>query len=61
MLAQHTACNRRHPIVQRCARWLLMTHDRVETDQFQLTQEFLAQMLCECYTIIRAEYDRMLD
>ncbi len=30
---------------QRCARWLLQTHDRVGSDQFLLTQEFLAQML----------------
>ena len=44
-LAQHTACNRTHSIEQRCARWLLMAHDRVEGDEFALTQEFLAQML----------------
>lgn len=44
-LAQHAACNRTHSIQQRCARWLLMTHDRVEGDEIALTQEFLAQML----------------
>jgi CRP-like cAMP-binding protein len=44
-LAQHAACNRSHSMEQRCARWLLMTHDRIEGDQFPLTQEFLAQML----------------
>jgi CRP-like cAMP-binding protein len=99
MLAQHTACNRIHPINERCARWLLMCHDRVGEDQFQLTQEFLGEMLgvrrasvnmvmqtlqnagyiqyargvitvldraglesaaCECYRIIRDEYDRLL-
>jgi len=43
--AQGVACNRRHPIDERCARWLLMTQDRVGTDQFPLTQEFLAFML----------------
>jgi CRP-like cAMP-binding protein len=43
--AQTAACNRRHPVEQRCARWLLMTHDRVEVDRFALTQEFLALML----------------
>jgi CRP-like cAMP-binding protein len=44
-VAQSSACNRLHPIEQRCARWLLLTHDRVGTDQFPLTQDFLAQML----------------
>jgi CRP-like cAMP-binding protein len=44
-VAQHAACNRSHSMEQRCARWLLMTHDRVEGDAFPLTQQFLAQML----------------
>jgi CRP-like cAMP-binding protein len=44
-ISQSVACNRRHAIEERCARWLLMTHDRVGTDQFPLTQEFLAFML----------------
>jgi CRP-like cAMP-binding protein len=44
-VAQTTACNRLHLVEQRCARWLLQTHDRVGSDQFLLTQEFLAQML----------------
>jgi CRP-like cAMP-binding protein len=44
-VAQTTACNRVHLVEQRCARWLLQTHDRVGSDQFLLTQEFLAQML----------------
>jgi len=44
-IAQCSACNQRHRVVQRCARWFLMTHDRVGDDQFLLTQEFLGQML----------------
>jgi CRP-like cAMP-binding protein len=43
--SQSVACNRRHSMDERCARWLLMTHDRVGTDRFQLTQAFLAFML----------------
>ena len=43
--AQSVACNRRHAIDERCARWLLMTQDRVGTDEFGLTQDFLAFML----------------
>src|ERR687887_319626 len=98
-LAQHLVCNRRHRIAQRCARWLLLTHDRVGRDEFPLTHEFLALMLgvrrasvtevagrlqkaglihyrlgrmrvldragleaasCECYGVIKQEYDRLL-
>jgi CRP-like cAMP-binding protein len=44
-ISQSAACNRLHSIDQRCARWLLMTRDRVRADQFPLTQNFLAQML----------------
>jgi CRP-like cAMP-binding protein len=44
-LAQTAACNRAHPVEERMARWLLMTHDRVDGDEFPLTQEFLAMML----------------
>lgn len=46
-MSQSTACNRAHSPLQRCARWLLMTADRVSGPQFDLTQEFLAQMLGE--------------
>ena len=98
-ISQSAACNRAHSIEQRCARWLLMTHDRVGGDDFLLTQEFLGQMLgvrrasvsevasalqasgairysrgiitvtdregleraaCNCYRIVRDEYDRLL-
>lgn len=45
--AQGTACNLTHSPLQRCARWLLMTDDRVEGDSFDLKQEFLAQMIGE--------------
>lgn len=98
-IAQGAACNRFHPIGARLARWLLMTRDRMGADQFQLTQEFLSNMLgvrregvtkaagalqqqdlisysrgnllildrvglkaiaCNCYGIIKAEYDTFL-
>ena len=98
-VAQTTACNRVHLVEQRCARWLLQTHDRVGSDRFSLTQEFLAQMLgvrrtgvsaaagllqkagliryargritvldrpglesaaCECYRVIKREFDRLI-
>ncbi len=44
-LAQSAACNRLHPANERCARWLLIAHDRVDGDTVLLTQEFLGQML----------------
>jgi hypothetical protein len=98
-VAQQVACNVLHSVVERCSRWMLLTHDRVGSDEFPLTQEFLAQMLgvrrasvtvaagtlqsaglirysrgqiaiidrdglenraCECYRIIRTEFDRLL-
>jgi CRP-like cAMP-binding protein len=45
MLAQLAACNRLHSIYERCARWLLMTHDRVGIDTIRLSQGYLAMML----------------
>jgi CRP-like cAMP-binding protein len=44
-IAQAAACNRLHPLRQRCARWLLQTHDRVGADAFRFTHQFLSQML----------------
>ena len=98
-ISQSASCNHRHEIVQRCSRWLLMTHDRVNGDKFAITHEFLSKMLgvrragvsvaagilqraglikyshgrvtiidreglegisCECYRIVREEFDRLL-
>ena len=42
---QLAACNRLHDVVERLARWLLMSHDRIGGSILPLTQEFLAQML----------------
>jgi CRP-like cAMP-binding protein len=44
-ISQSTSCNRLHEVQERCARWLLQSHDRVDGDSFPLTHEFLAQML----------------
>lgn len=45
MAAQTAACNRAHPVEARMSRWLLMMHDRVDSDDFALTQQFLSMML----------------
>jgi CRP-like cAMP-binding protein len=44
-ISQNVACNQLHSLNARCARWLLMTHDRVDGAAFELTQEYLAMML----------------
>jgi CRP-like cAMP-binding protein len=44
-VSQCVACNGLHVIVKRCCRWLLMTHDRVDSDDVALTHEFLSYML----------------
>lgn len=44
-ISQTAACNRFHEVEQRLARWLLMTSDRLHTNKFFLTQDFLAHML----------------
>jgi len=98
-VGQTASCNRLHEIDRRCARWLLMTHDRVGRDTFMLTHEFLSFMLgvrragvtvaagmlqraglirytrgrvsivdraglegaaCDCYGIVRDQFDRLL-
>jgi CRP-like cAMP-binding protein len=97
--SQSVACNRLHPVERRLARWMLMTHDRVNGDAFPLTQQILSEMLgcrrasvteaagalqkaglisykrgvvtvkdrlrleevsCECYRVVRAEFDRLV-
>jgi CRP-like cAMP-binding protein len=96
---QTAACNSVHMVEQRCVRWLLMSHDRSDSDTLTLTQAYLADMLgvcrstvtlvagalqkagliryrrgaikvldrlgleaasCECYRVIREQYERLL-
>jgi CRP-like cAMP-binding protein len=98
-VSQSVACNGLHRLEQRCCRWLLMTRDRVGSDELTLTHDYLALMLgarrasvsdtlgplqdaglvrcergricildgagvearsCECYVVVRDEYDRLL-
>jgi CRP-like cAMP-binding protein len=99
-ISQSAACNRFHEIEPRLAHWLLMTSDRMHNDEFQITQEFLSNMLgvrreavnkaathfqqqqiisysrgnlsildrqkletaaCNCYKIIKKDYDGFLN
>jgi CRP-like cAMP-binding protein len=98
-ISQTAVCNRLHPIEQRLCRWLLMTRNRVPSDEILMTHEFIAHMLgvrregvtaaahhlqkagliryrhghitildregleaatCECYRVVKDEFDRLL-
>jgi CRP-like cAMP-binding protein len=54
ILGQLAACNRLHEAEERLARWFLMVRDRMESDTFYLTQEFLAVMLGSRRTTVTA-------
>jgi CRP-like cAMP-binding protein len=97
-ISQTAVCNRLHPVEKRLCRWLLLCHDRVASDELQMTQEFISNMLggrresvtvaaghlqdaglihyarghisirdrkglqaasCECYAIVKEEFDRL--
>jgi CRP-like cAMP-binding protein len=45
VMARLAACNALHQVPERCARWLLLTHDRIHRQDFQLSHEFLGMML----------------
>ena len=44
-ISQTAVCNRLHAVEPRLCRWLLMTHDRAQSDELQMTHEFIANML----------------
>jgi CRP-like cAMP-binding protein len=44
-ISQTAVCNRLHEVEQRLCRWLLLCHDRVKSDELQMTQEFISNML----------------
>jgi hypothetical protein len=44
-ISNTAACNRRHTLEKRLCRWLLLLHDRASSDEFVMTQEFIANML----------------
>jgi hypothetical protein len=98
-MAQTAVCNRHHSLDQQLCRWLLLSLDRMETNDLVMTQELIANMLgvrregvteaagrlqeagliqysrghikvlnraklekrvCECYAVVKREYDRLL-
>jgi CRP-like cAMP-binding protein len=98
-MSQTAVCNRLHEIEQQLCRWLLLSRDRLDSDELVMTQELIANMLgvrregvtaaagrlqeqglisyvrgriqildrpgleasvCECYKVVRNEYDRLL-
>jgi CRP-like cAMP-binding protein len=98
-MAQTAVCNRHHSVDQQLCRWLLLSLDRLESDELTMTQELIANMLgvrregvteaagklqreglieysrgrikvlnrsglegrvCECYQVVKTEFDRLL-
>lgn len=98
-ISQTAVCNRLHSVEQQLCRWLLLSNDRLKTDELVMTQELIADMLgvrregvtvaagrlqdagaisyvrgriqilnrqkleatvCECYGVVRDEFDRLL-
>ena len=98
-MSQTAVCNRLHTIEQQLCRWLLLSHDRLDSNKLVMTQELIANMLgvrregvthaagrlqenelisyvrgritildrpgleasvCECYRVVKDEYDRLL-
>jgi CRP-like cAMP-binding protein len=98
-ISQTAVCNRLHSVEQQLCRWLLLSHDRIDTDELIMTQELIADMLgvrregvtlaagrlqeagaikyvrghikildrqkledtvCECYEVVKTEFDRLL-
>jgi CRP-like cAMP-binding protein len=98
-ISQTAVCNRLHSVEQQLCRWLLLSHDRIKTDELIMTQELIADMLgvrregvtvaagrlqdsgaisyvrgriqildrqkledtvCECYLVVKNEFDRLL-
>ena len=58
-VAQSVACNRLHPLDARLARWLLMVHDRIEADQFTVSQEVIAHLVGAHRPTIAAALSRL--
>jgi CRP-like cAMP-binding protein len=56
---QFAVCNLKHTVVQRCARWLAMTADRVDRPEFSLSREFLAIMLGAKAPVVVEATDRL--
>jgi CRP-like cAMP-binding protein len=98
-MAQTAVCNRHHTVDQQLCRWLLLSLDRLQSNEILMTQQLIADMLgvsrggvteaagklqasgiinysrgrisivdrvaleravCECYSVVRKEYDRLL-
>jgi len=98
-MSQTAVCNRHHSVEQQLCRWLLLSLDRLSTNELTMTQELIANMLgvrregvteaagklqalglirysrghiaildrpgleahvCECYAVVKKEYDRLL-
>ena len=60
-ITQLVACNRFHDVEQRVARWLLFSHDRLGSDEFHMTQEYLATMVGASRTAVSLVGSRLAE
>jgi CRP-like cAMP-binding protein len=60
-LAQSALCNRFHSSEQRLARWLLLTAERADTNRFELTHEFVSQMVGAPRPVVSASASALRD
>ena len=60
-LAQSALCNRFHTSEQRLARWLLLTAERADTNRFELTHEFMSQMVGAPRPVVSASASALRD
>jgi CRP-like cAMP-binding protein len=60
-VSQSAVCNRFHTVEARLSRWLLVTRDRVDSDSFQLTHEFISHMLGTPRTVVTVAANKLQD
>jgi hypothetical protein len=62
-MVQTAACNKHHSLDQQLCRWLLLSLDRLQGTEMLirvLDRKGLEKRVCECYAVVRREYDRLL-
>ena len=60
-ISQSATCNRFHTVERRLSRWLLVIDDRVRKQTFNLTQEFISQMLGTPRTVVTVAANKLQD
>jgi hypothetical protein len=56
---QTAACNTRHPVIERCAKWLLLAHDKMDRGEIPLTHDLLSVMIGTRRASVTEALDRL--